>query len=135
MKQAFIIVCGSQGFNNFRIFERKFKRLTKSIEHPIIITGGATGADGIAEGFAKFRYIPYLVFPAAWRPKVLNEDSTVDKAAGIKRNEKMAKFAAQNKPSFCIAFWDGRSKGTADMIARARKYKIPTRVILYRKIK
>jgi hypothetical protein len=36
---------------------------------------------------------------------------------------------AEGMPDAVLAFWDGESRGTADMIARARKEWIPVRVV------
>ena len=46
-------------------------------------------------------------------------------SAGPRRNAEMAKAGAD----LCIAFWDGNSKGTADMIRRAVQCGIEVRIV------
>lgn len=46
-------------------------------------------------------------------------------AAGLLRNVRMAGVGAD----LCIAFWDGRSTGTAHMIDQARAQGIPVEVV------
>jgi YspA, cpYpsA-related SLOG family len=48
------------------------------------------------------------------------------KAAGFIRNADMAVLGGD----LCIAFWDGRSTGTLDMLTRAVKYGIPVDVVM-----
>jgi hypothetical protein len=48
------------------------------------------------------------------------------KGAGRKRNERMAEFGALG----CIAFWDGRSTGTLDMMRRAKAHGISVEVVM-----
>ena len=53
--------------------------------------------------------IPYYAVPAAW-------DHYPNKRAGMVRNGIMADLATH-----LLAFWDGESPGTKDMISKARK--------------
>ena len=63
---------------------------------------------GYAEEYAAERGLKVKLYPAEW--------ARYGKAAGPKRNNQMAKDA-----SAVIAFWDGRSKGTKNMIDTAIK--------------
>ena len=47
------------------------------------------------------------------------------KAAGPRRNCEMASLGAD----LCLAFWDGKSRGTLDMITRATAAGIPVRIV------
>ena len=47
------------------------------------------------------------------------------KGAGPIRNRAMAKSGADR----CLAFWDGESRGTLDMITVATKHGIPVRIV------
>jgi hypothetical protein len=71
-----------------------------------IVSGGARGADKLGERWAKENDVPLKVFPAEW--------SIYGKQAGFVRNAQMADYA-----DGLIAFWDGKSRGTKDMIERA----------------
>jgi len=64
-----------------------------------IVSGGATGADALAESYAKLRDIPIQVFPADW--------DTHGRAAGPIRNRQIVKAS-----DLIVAFWDGKSPGT-----------------------
>lgn len=64
-----------------------------------------SGADYIAELWAKKKGVPILLFPADW---------SQGKGAGFKRNLEIVKAA-----DAVVAFWDGASKGTVDSIEKA----------------
>ena len=87
-----------------------------------IVCGMARGADLLGKQWAEYADIPVREFPAKWR----DEHGRLDKAAGHKRNDVMAKVGTH-----LIAFWDGESKGTHDMIKRARKRGLHVTVIYY----
>ena len=76
-----------------------------------IVSGGAKGADTLAESYAKSRCIPYTVYPADWDKN--------GKIAGYMRNELIVKDS-----EIVLAFPTKNSKGTWDTIARAEKYEI-----------
>jgi len=88
-----------------------------------IITGGAEGADTLANDWAKAHGIDRAIFPANWKGK--------GRAAGYKRNQKMGWYASlfMNEVSIgrpdlkggCIAIWKNKSVGTGHMIDIARE--------------
>lgn len=71
-----------------------------------IISGGCRGVDQLAIDYAVDNAIYYSVYPADW--------SKFGKAAGPIRNRRMAENAHA-----LIAIWDGKSKGTLNMINTA----------------
>lgn len=79
------------------------------------------GADMIVYQEAKKMGFTVETHPAEWE--------LYKKAAGFKRNNKMARLGAQR----CIAFWDGSSSGTKDMMDRAALYNIPVEVVPWKK--
>lgn len=88
-----------------------------------IVSGMASGADSLGLRFAKQCGINYRIFPADW--------NTNGKAAGPIRNEEMAKFAvADGAYGILIAFWDGKSRGTGNMIKLAEQYRLKVLIIL-----
>lgn len=105
-----VIVCGSREWTDR---EQIADRLFDLPPGSTIVHGGAKGADRIAhqEG-QKLGHYPEP-HPADWEQR--------GKRAGVLRNEEMAALGAD----LCLAFWDGRSRGTADMIDRAEKHGIP----------
>ena len=72
-----------------------------------VVSGGARGVDGIAEEAARVRGLPVVVIPALWEEH--------GRRAGVLRNQDIVDLA-----DVVYAFWDGRSRGTADTIRRAR---------------
>lgn len=68
-----------------------------------IISGGAIGADCLGEHYAVANRIKLTVFKAKWQD--------YGKKAGYLRNEEMAEYG-----DALIALWDGKSKGTKNMI-------------------
>lgn len=89
-------------------------------QHPDIeiVSGGANGADKLGEKYAKENGYALKRFPANW--------DKYGKRAGVLRNEEMAKYA-----DALIAFWDGKSKGTKNMIEVAQKHNIKVKIVNY----
>ena len=87
----------------------------------VVIEGSAKGADSIARDIAKKLGIVVLEFPANW--------DLYGRSAGFIRNQQMLD---EGKPDKVIAFqfYLAESKGTADMIKRAKKAGIPVRVVM-----
>lgn len=83
-----------------------------------IISGGAKGADTLAERFAKEREYETLIFSADWK--------THGKAAGFIRNKQIVVAC-----DMVLAFWDGKSKGTQHTIVLAKAAKRPTFIIYF----
>lgn len=72
-----------------------------------VVSGCAPGADTHGEFFAACKDIPVVEFPANW--------NTHGKAAGPIRNQAMADYA-----DALILVWDGKSRGSRDMLRKAR---------------
>ncbi len=72
-----------------------------------VVTGGADGADSSAESWAKHKGIPCKVIYPKW------EDH--GKAAGPARN----KLILDEGVEAVIAFWDGTTPGTKNMLRQA----------------
>jgi hypothetical protein len=96
----------------------------------ILFTGAGKGADQLAEQWAHKQKIGRVELILRFHP---DWDKHGPKA-GPYRNEDMLACANVVKPRFYIAFWDGRSPGTKDCIARARKKGIPTTIIRYKEL-
>lgn len=72
-----------------------------------VVSGGARGVDTWAEDAARARGLAVEVFPANWERH--------GKAAGPLRNRQIVDAA-----DWVVAFWDGRSRGTASTMALAK---------------
>jgi len=79
------------------------------------VSGTARGADQLGERYAKERGYFIQRFPADW--------NAYGKAAGYIRNRKMAEYA-----DALIAFWDGKSRGTLNMISLAKECGLQIRI-------
>jgi len=81
-----------------------------------IVSGGARGADSLAEKYAGENGIKFELYPADW--------DRFGKIAGFVRNKEMMKGADR-----VIAFWNGKSSGTKHAIEVAAKNDIPSYVV------
>lgn len=108
-----LLVCGGRGYANR---ERVFAILDRvQAKHgPIVIIHGdcETGADRLADEWAKARGMFCVPYPAHWQ--------LLGHRAGPERNQRMLEDA---EPDAVVAFPGGR--GTADMVRRAKAASIP----------
>lgn len=101
------IVAGSRTFTDYPRLCRSLDAFHAQGQISEVVCGCAHGADMLGEHWAKDRSIPVKRFPANWKE--------LGRGAGFIRNQQMADYA-----DALIAFWDGESKGTRDMIRRAQ---------------
>ena len=99
-----VAVIGSRTFDKY---ESVYNILSK-LKITEIISGGAKGADSLAERYAKENNIPTKIFLPDWE--------TYGKKAGFLRNTQIIEEC-----EMVVAFWDGTSKGCADSIEKAKK--------------
>lgn len=111
-----LIIAGSRSFNDYNFLRSKIQKIQTPIDE--IVSGGATGADKLGERFANEYSIDLVIFVANW--------DKYGKQGGIQRNERMAKYG-----DALVAFWDGKSRGTKNMIDTANKYGLKVWVIKY----
>ena len=117
-----VIVCGSRGFCARELCFSTLDAVLRGVTEIEIVSGHAKGADRIAEEYAVRNGLPYKTFLPDWKQ--------YGKAAGPRRNREMLAYAKEAKP-LVIAFWNGVSRGTKDMINAAEKGGVETRVICY----
>jgi hypothetical protein len=120
MKPNRIIVAGSRTFDDYALLDHTLTHLLQRLtpEDTVIVSGTAKGADTLAEHWAWQHRFDVLRFPAQW--------DVHGKRAGYVRNEEMLKVATH-----LVAFWDGQSRGTADMIGRMRRLGKPVKIVMY----
>lgn len=113
-----IVIAGGRTFTDWEYFMGYMSVLPRWIGEDDfeVVSGGATGVDNMGEEFARLFGLKLKVFPADWEAH--------GRAAGPIRNEQMAQYA-----DGVIAFWDGRSRGTKNMIDTARKFNKWTYVV------
>lgn len=86
-----------------------------------IVSGGQRGADAMGENLADTFGIKKKVF------MVSRDDwELIGRKAGPIRNAKMAEYA-----DALIAFWDGKSPGTKNMISEAKKRGLKIKIVRY----
>lgn len=110
-----VIVCGSREWSDVEAVRREIDALP---DDAIVIHGCCRGADLIADKLARERGLRVSQKPADW--------SKHGKAAGPIRNQKMLD---ESEPHLVIAFVLPQSKGTWDMIGKAAKAGVETKVI------
>lgn len=112
-----VLICGSRTVTFLSVISRAIRESGFVVTE--IISGGAQGADKLAERYAELGNIPTQIFKPDW---ILH-----GKKAGILRNLEMVKVA-----DAVIAIWDGKSKGTKSTIEFAKRENKPL-YILYTK--
>lgn len=115
-----VIIAGCRDFADYDLLKEKcdFYLQNKEKEGIVIVSGHASGADALGERYAQERGFQLETYPADWKAH--------GRAAGPIRNENMARVA-----NALIAFWDGKSRGTKNMIETARKYNLKVAVVRY----
>ena len=111
-----LAIIGGRDFTNYSLITKLLENYKSKIT--LVISGAAKGADSLGEKWAIDNNIETLIFPADW--------DKFGKAAGYIRNEDIIKNC-----DLCVAFWDNKSKGTKHSLSLCKKYKIPTKIIIY----
>lgn len=111
-----LAVVGSRTFCD----ELKLERVLESYRDRVtlLVSGGAKGADSLAESWAVRNGIPTRVFKPDWQK--------YGRAAGMIRNRDIIENCDE-----CVAFWDGKSKGTQNSIFICEKLGKKTQIITY----
>ena len=115
MKEYRIIIAGGRDFSDYdKLKDHVDECINEALtEHRgseiIIVSGKAKGADSLGERYAKEKGYKIAEYPADWKKN--------GRAAGPIRNKQMAENA-----DALIAFWDGKSSGTKNMIDQAHKH-------------
>ncbi|MEK0346434.1 MAG: SLOG family protein [Nitrosopumilus sp.] len=111
-----IAVVGSRDFTDYLLLAEILELFfDKGFE---IISGGAEGADSLAENYATRKRLKCTVFKADW--------DVHGKSAGFIRNQLIVDAA-----DIVVAFWDGVSKGTKDTLDKAHKARKITLIVYF----
>ena len=122
---ARVIVAGGRDFNDYELLKTRLDSILANFENVEIVSGHARGADTLGEKYAKERGLPCKVFPADWKNFPIR--------AGFMRNTRMLEYAKE-ETALVIAFWDGVSHGTGDIIKKAGLKNIEVFIINYKTI-
>lgn len=114
-----VLITGSREWADVATMCEEFCKLP---DDTVVIHGGARGADAMADRMARGEHMAVEVYPADWKAH--------GKAAGPIRNQKMLD---EGKPDLVLAFPTPKSRGTWDMVRRAKSAGVEVRVIEPRK--
>jgi len=129
-----IAIIGSRKFNDFDLMINSLAIYQNQVTQ--IISGGAKGADQLAEKWSKqFLNKNPIVIRPEWRNinhqnaliKYNKAGEKYDARAGLRRNQDIV-----NESDMVIAFWDGESKGTKHVISYARQVNKPIKIVLFK---
>lgn len=110
-----VIICGSRDWADDKLVKQTICAYVSGFGDVTIVHGDCpTGADASARRWAVDRGALEERHPADWKKH--------GKAAGPIRNQEMVDLGAFK----CLAFWDGKSRGTLDMLERASRAGIDT---------
>lgn len=113
---AACIIAGGRDITDYRLLMRALADSGFIPHITEVYSGRASGADALGERWAHGDLFgcPVTPFPADWKKH--------GKAAGPLRNAQMAMAAHMlwGSQGMLIALWDGKSRGTANMIECAR---------------
>lgn len=118
----YLLIVGSRSFDDFDLLVRKCDALLVNHSEVCVVSGGARGADALAEKYASLRGFDLRVFPADW---------SLGRSAGFIRNQEMHRFISQFPHRGVVAFWDGVSRGTSHSFDLARQFNNPLRVVRF----
>jgi len=113
-----VLVCGSRSWDDAQTIRARLSTLPVG---STIVTGGARGADQLAESIARSLGFDVETHRADWKRH--------GKHAGFVRNLKML----DTRPDLVLAFHDGRSTGTQHTIDEARRRRLRLVIVPSRK--
>lgn len=115
-----VIIAGCRDFADYELLKENCDIYLQDQQPKdiVIVSGHASGADALGERYAQERGYETEIYPADWKVH--------GRAAGPIRNTQMASVAHA-----LIAFWDGKSRGTKNMIDTATKRGLQVAVVRY----
>ena len=111
-------IVGTRSFDDYNLLKTILYRNINIPDIEYIISGGAKGADTLAEQFATENNIKTIIFKPDW--------NKYGKSAGFKRNIDIIK-----ESDIIFAFWNGKSKGTKHDITIAKEINKKLIIIYY----
>jgi hypothetical protein len=132
MKYRIIVAGGRNYRNKLFVFSELSERIPVAIRHSVeIVEGGAHGPDRFAREWAIEKGVKLKTIEANWEDmlepcvkRFSKKNGPYNALAGMKRNVQMAEYGTH-----LIAFWDGKSPGTGNMIKEAKQRNLKVRVI------
>lgn len=132
-----VIIAGGRDFNDYQTLCETMRTLFS--EPVIIVSGCAAGADALGERYAQEHELMVEKHPADWtnlnaEPCRIqyNSRGAYNGLAGYNRNREMLQSVLENPDTGClVAFWDGKSAGTRNMITIAKQAGLPVHILEY----
>jgi len=129
-----VIIAGGRDFKNYDYLKECCDKALSNQTDIVIVCGMAKGSDLMGYRYAKERGYEIAEFPADWDNfdveqcviKTTKDDKKYNSLAGHNRNRLMSEDA-----DALIAFWDGKSTGTANMIDLATKKGLKVKIYKY----
>ena len=125
-----IIIAGGRDFDDYNRLCKILEKMPRNVE---IISGTAKGADSLGARYARENNIRLIEFPADWNNLDVvpcrvkrGKYGEYNALAGHNWNKQMAEYGTH-----LIAFHDGKSTGTANMIGLAKKLGLTVKVFYY----
>jgi hypothetical protein len=112
-----LAIIGSRNFNDYDLLIEKVGKI-ENIE--AIISGGASGADALAQQYAKDNGLPILIYYPDW--------DGIGRAAGFIRNQQIV-----NKCDELIAFVVNESKGSMHSVTLAKEKGVKVHLVKIKK--
>ena len=113
-----LLVCGDRRLVDAALVSGSIEEETSGCGRLFVIVGDSRGADNLARRWALDHADSFEEFEADWW--------RFGKRAGPMRNQRMID---EGKPDRALAFWDGKSPGTKDMITRAVHAGVAVRIV------
>ena len=104
-----LAIVGSRSFTDYCKFCHVLAHVQKTHTITEIVSGGAQGADSLAERYANTHSIKFTCFPAKWHEYGMK--------AGYMRNKEIVQYCDK-----LLAFWVGASKGTNHTLNLCKKF-------------
>lgn len=104
-----VAVVGSRNFNDYMLLQSVLDEFCLNNKVTKLVSGGARGADKLAERYAAERKLEIEVLVPDWK---------TGRGAGLARNTEIVA-----KADTIVTFWDGVSPGTRDTLRKASKAK------------
>lgn len=114
------IIAGSRDVPEYEFVKVAMDKVSWEVTE--VVSGMARGVDKYGLRWAHENGIPVAKFPADW--------DRHGKGAGYIRNKEMAKYA-----DALVAVWDGKSRGTKNMIKQAKEHGLKVLVCLTDELK
>lgn len=108
-----VAIVGSRDFPRLDLVRRYVRELPPGT---VVVTGGARGVDRAAEEEARAQGLEVVVHLADW--------VELGRRAGPVRNTVVVA-----ESDLVVAFWDGRSKGTRDVVSKAERMGKTLRIV------